>query len=594
MVEEYLDFQHRFTFDAAAEVMEYYRKHPTIAAYDLLLLEDGLPWHQRLALKIAWKCPNTIMVWSRGAGKTWFDAMYAILRAMLYPNEKIGIFGPSFRQSKFVWAEIEKLYKHSVIVQECCIKRPMMPPDKCYLSFKNGSVIEALPLGDGSTIRGARYFDLIVDEATQIPEEIFDVVIRGMTATSKDPMAEVQRLKKQRELLRKGLITEEDMDTSPANKILMTTTGFYRFNHLWRTLLMFEEEIKSEVNQHLHPEIKVDNGTNGTKIMWNDERAILMFTYQDPPSGFMNLASIREAKLKMSEYKFKMEYEAFFPPDSEGFFRRSKLEHARNHDIFTVEEEGLPGFNYVLGIDVARNSDNFAICVGKIVDNALHIVNVITLNNKSFSEMHDTIRRTMRAYNVIHICMDAGGGGTTLQDMLMDERLLGPGERLIWDSINNEEFRDKEGLHVLDMVKFSDDSIPQMAYQMASDLDHGRLLLPCLPSRKYKIVDSMPEKSKGALSTALKLDEEAYQEIEALIDETTNIVASSTRTGRVHLGLPSEISRGDVPKDMADNKKAPRKDRWTACMLACWAWHRCTSLERMEEDIEPAYGFVLR
>lgn len=899
---------------------------------------------------------------------TWFNAMYALLRAMCYPNEKVGIFSASFRQAKFVWAEIEKMYSNSAIVKECCYKRPMSPPDKCYLQLKNGSIIEALPLGDGQKIRGARYFDIVTDEVAQIPEDIFDIVIRGMTATSKDPMAEVKKLKAQQELLKLGLITEEQLYTPTANKILMTSTAFYRFNHLWKRVELFDNEIRKPENANLNPNILVDNGPDGTKVMWNKERALIMFDYMDPPKGFMKESSIKEARLKMSENKFKMEYCfasdteiitpfgakniadiqvndlvlshegkwetvlniksrnvvedlveihtygynrpilstvehpyftgedwtraenleyttkvklqelfnnthgflkefvtqtnssiingvefihpvnrkginkkignkkfkgslqnritynydlglvlgyyasegsvgangkqvqfaldghkdialesfveelqtalsrsfgvvskklnrsdntiiiyvnsriladffkkvcpgvsatkyclpsllwsnaeflkgflrgvwhgdgcinskpqaiyvsksrnlamqihtamtyfgftpiirdikdcmftsielkgdasilfdnwlnnkdnktkdsslarhyiipekykissirrvpytgkvynlevqggnsyslpnatvhncAYFPPDSEGFFRRSKVEKARNHDLFTIEQHGEPGSNYVLGIDVARKSDNFAITVAKIAGEKLHVVNVITLNNKSFNDMHDLIRRVIRTYNVVHICMDTGGGGTTLQDMLEDERLLADGDRLIYDSINDNDKLGREGLHILDMVKFSDDSIPQMGFQMASDLDHGRLLLPCIPNRRHRLSDDLTEKEAEKISSVLRKDEDAYQEIEHLIEETTSIIATSTRTGRIHLGLPSEVVGADSKKDFEDGMKAPRKDRWTSCMLAVWAWHRCTNLEKYEQVSEPAYGFALR
>ena len=589
-----LDNKNNFTLGEAAEIFKVYQQNPTLAAQDLLQLEDGLPWHQRLALKVAWNSPNTIMIWTRGGGKTWFNAMYALLRAMCYPNEKVGIFSASFRQAKFVWAEIEKMYSNSAIVKECCYKRPMSPPDKCYLQLKNGSVIEALPLGDGQKIRGARYFDIVTDEVAQIPEDIFDIVIRGMTATSKDPMAEVKKLKAQQELLKLGLITEEQLYTPTANKILMTSTAFYRFNHLWKRVELFDNEIRKPENANLNPNIVVDNGPDGTKVMWNKERALIMFDYMDPPKGFMKESSIKEARLKMSENKFKMEYCAYFPPDSEGFFRRSKVEKARNHDLFTIEQHGEPGSNYVLGIDVARKSDNFAITVAKIAGEKLHVVNVITLNNKSFNDMHDLIRRVIRTYNVVHICMDTGGGGTTLQDMLEDERLLADGDKLIYDSINDDDKLGREGLHILDMVKFSDDSIPQMGFQMASDLDHGRLLLPCIPNRKHRLTDELPENEAERISLVLRRDEEAYQEIEHLIDETTSIIATSTRTGRMHLGLPSEVVGADSKKDFEDGMRAPRKDRWTSCMLAVWAWHRCTNLEKYEQVSEPAYGFSLR
>lgn len=591
-----LDAKFDFRFGEAAEVMSVYQNNPTIAAVDLLgpeVLPYGLPWHQRLALKVAWEKPNVIQVWTRGGGKTWFDAMYAALSAMLFPNEKVGLFSASFRQAKFIWAELEKMYQNSPILQEFAIKRPMAPPDKCYLHLKNGSIIDALPLGDGQKIRGARYFRIVGDEAAQIPDDVLDIVIRGMTATSKNPVEAAHRMQKQRELIRKGLLKEEDLIHGASNKTLLTSTAFFRFNHLWKRVCLFENEIKSPDNAHLNPEILVDN-YEGTKIMWNDERALIMFDYKDPPEGFMNMDSIKESKLKMSEAKFKMEYCAYFPPDSEGFFRRSKLERARDHEKFTIETKGDPGFNYVLGIDVARKSDNFAIAIGKIVDNKLYLVRVITLNSKSFSDMHDCIRRVLETYNVVHICMDTGGGGTTLEDMLEDSRLVPAGQHPIYDSINNSEKEEMTGLHILDMVKFSDDSIPNMAHNMQAYLDHRKLLLPCMPSRFYKLSDNMPTNMQEIVADKIAEGEAEYPEIEEFLEETTSIIATATRTGKMHLGLPSEIVNNNSRKELTDGLRAPRKDRWTAGMLCCWAHHRHQNVDKYVNNDEPAYGFALK
>lgn len=591
-----LDSKFDFSFGEAAEIMSVYQKNPTIAAVDLLgpgVLPYGLPWHQRLALKVAWEKPNVIQVWTRGGGKTWFDALYAVLSAMLFPNEKIGLFSASFRQAKFIWAELEKMYQNSPILQEFAIKRPMAPPDKCYLHLKNGSIIDALPLGDGQKIRGARYFRIVGDEAAQIPDDVLDIVIRGMTATSKNAMEEVHKMRKQRELIEKGLLKEEDLIRSASNKTLLTSTAFFRFNHLWKRVCLFEQEIKNPDNVHLNPQVLVDN-YEGTKIMWNDERALIMFDYKDPPEGFMNMESIKEAKLKMSEAKFKMEYCAYFPPDSEGFFRRSKIERARDHEVFTVENSGDPAYNYVLGIDVARKSDNFAIAIGKIVENKLHLVRVITLNSRSFSDMHDCIRDVLRDFNVVHICMDTGGGGTTLQDMLEDDRLVPAGQKPIFDSINDKDKEDMQGLHILDMVKFSDDSIPKMAHNMQAFLDHRRLLLPCVPARYYKLTDNMSEERKRVVGDKIEELEEEYREINEFVEETTAIIASSTRTGKMHLGLPGEIVGNNAKKEIEDGLRPPRKDRWTAGMLCCWAFHRHENLDKYLVVDEPAYGFAAK
>lgn len=568
-----------------AQVIACWQSNPVQAAVDIFGFQYGLPSHQTLALKLAWGLSDVIQVWTRGGGKTFFLSMFAWLSAVLFPEEKIGIFGPSFRQAKFVWAEVERAYDKSPILQELCKKQPTITPDKCHARLYNGSIIEALPLGDGSKIRGARYYRLLCDEAAQIPEDILDIVLGGMRATTKDPMYNVWKIKEQREAVMRGELLEEDIVEAPTNKMLLTSTAFYQFNHLWRRVKMFESEIMNPDNKDLDPQVMMPG-----EIMWNKNRAVVMFDYRDPPEGFMNMGSIMEMKKKMSDVKWKMEYCHYFPPDSEGFHRRSKIEAARGHNRYTVELSGNLQDNYVLGIDVARNSDNFAIAVCRVAGNTVELVATYTLNSREFPEMHDLIREIIRQYNVIYMCMDTGGGGTSLEDLLHDERMCPEDQELIWDSVSREEFKEKEGWHTLEMVKFSDDSIPKMAYQLQADIDHKRFLFPSEPSMIREIAENGFD-DRGASIEDL---EKAYEEINETIEETTAIIAQSTRTGKTHLGLPGEISK-NYQSEEANLYKPPRKDRWVAIMLANWAAHR--RLRQMEVEDEkpddPEFGFSL-
>lgn len=690
-----------------AEVIKFYQENPVRAAEDIFNFPHGLPWHQRMALNLSWEKSDVIWVFTRGGGKSWMLALFSALSAILYPEEKIGIFGPSFRQSKFVFMELEKLYERSKIFQELCRKKPMMLPDVCDIRLVNGSIINALPLGDGSKIRGARYYRIIVDEAAQVPEDILDIVIGGMRATTKDPMESVATMKEQRRLIAAGKMKQSNMIDVKANKLLMASTAYYQFNHLYKRIQIFKREVESDDSKN--PVIKVPD-----KIFWNDDRAVVMFTKDDPPEGFMNQKSIEEMRKKMSTSKFNMEYNCFatgtevvtpngavniedlnigdmvlthkgrfrpivkkssrlieneevvsyrqngfnksvivtrehpywtggddfepitdidtvrlvgvdtldvitpiskeyvqytgnvynleveednsysligatvhncfFPPDSQGFFRRSKIEDSRSACKFTVELFGDRASNYVLGVDVARKSDNFAIAIGKIDGSRLKLVRVLTLNSKSFPAMHDLLRKCLAEYNVIYMCMDAGGGGLALEDQLRDPRMCPPGQKLIYDAVNNEENYENPGLHILEMIKFSDDSIPVMCHQLQADLDHGRFLFPSQPS-------ACPNDVLAASGSSLEELEEAYNEIEQTIEETTSVVAQVTRTGRLHIGLPGEISASHKTSEN-DGFVAERKDRWTATMLANWAFYRST---RVEATVEPdlAIGFSL-
>ena len=229
--------------------------------------------------------------------------------------------------SKFIWDEIQKLYEISPMVQEACVDTPKVTPEKCYLRFKAapgkvGSVIEALPMGsDGGKIRGARYFVVLCDEMAQIDPEVFDVVIRGFTATKQNPMKHVKKIRRLRRELAEGLITEEDVMKqleSGANKVIGSSTAFYQYNHLWERVTKLIESTYGEHNRNLRRKEPVDRFTikggplNGGQIparfMSNGKQALCAFQYTDMSEGFIDLQSIETSRTQMSDYQWKMEY----------------------------------------------------------------------------------------------------------------------------------------------------------------------------------------------------------------------------------------------------------------------------------------------
>ena len=100
-------------------MIEFYRNDPVVAAYDLLNVD--LAPIQRIVLRDMWFKSYTITIASRGFGKTFILGVNAALHALLYPGYRIGLIAPSFRQSKMIFAEIEKLYDRSFVFQEAPI-----------------------------------------------------------------------------------------------------------------------------------------------------------------------------------------------------------------------------------------------------------------------------------------------------------------------------------------------------------------------------------------------------------------------------------------------------------------------------------------
>jgi hypothetical protein len=675
-----------------ASMLAYYREYPCEAARDLLGVD--LAPHQRLILDIMWTRAYVLLALSRGCGKSFLLSIYATLRAMLYPSEKIGIIGPSFRQAKFVFAEIEKLYDISPHLRSASAKKPTRSPEVCYLKFHGadniaGSQIHALPIGDGNKIRGARYFSIVCDEAAQVNKDVLDVVIRGMMATSKNPMENVRRIEEQTRLVELGEL--DQIQEMTKNKIIMASTAFFQFNHFWETIEVFMTQLieKREImegmigrGETVTPEDEVifrggspNDGQIPHRVMADKDRAILAFNYEDPPSGFMNVDSIDEARRNMSSYLFQMEYcfprdtpvytsggvlpiqdvtagdevfthtsqfksveeklvrnytgkmieywpegsnrslsvtsdhryyndgdwetinniivkkkklckvnpdgsvskysvdryreyfvkdepvhnlrvkddESFtipystvhnctiFPADSEGFFPRSILDKAVDKDKYCHMMSKQQNDIYVMGIDPARNNDNFSISIFKVnkETKTIDLVRVISYFNRTFPKMQSEIRKLVRLYNIQDIGLDSGGGGRTIRDLLADEDTCPQGEKLILQK-DYDDHKFMNGEFLINMIEFSN-------YKWMHDANHN--LLSDIQRGVMTIPTKCPNTEEFPISTEV---DDADAEISMFLQEIQNVVVTTTKAGRMHWDTPT---------------KKQKKDRYSAVLI---------------------------
>jgi hypothetical protein len=251
---------------------------------------------------------------------TFLDGLFTVLRGMFFPGDKVGIVAPGFRQSKFVFAEVENLYAISKEFRGFVDKAPTRGTDMCQVRFKTApncraSLIEALPIGDGTKIRGARYHCILGDETAQIPEDILNLVIRGMMATFKNPMESVRWMAEQKKLLAAGKI--DKIRQLHDNKIVYTSTAYYQFNHLWKKVQNYMEAILESAKKNpdsvelrgfpLNADL-VPGGQIPYNFMMDENRALCALEYTRMPEGFMNLESIDEARRDMADNEFRMEY----------------------------------------------------------------------------------------------------------------------------------------------------------------------------------------------------------------------------------------------------------------------------------------------
>lgn len=540
-------------------MMSYFREKPWRAAEFILGIK--LSAFQKLILYMMFKKNFILYILTRGGGKSFILAVYAVVRAALWPNKKIGIISGSFRQAKTVYFNILKFYRDSSVFRDCFEKKPVIQQDICTCLLKNGSIIDALPLGDGSKIRGARFYDILIDEYAQIPIEILDVVVLGMGATTDNPVRNADIMKVIKRLKLENKPYKHLSEQLATNKVIGTSTAFYRFNHLWDTMVDYHKIITDEIQSDEY---------------WKYGMIKMPFTVL--PDGFMDMGILNMARKKMSSQLYDMEYRCLFPSDSDGFFKLSILNKCFvvrrmfEEEEMSSYEDGIPRLvgkldkNYTLAIDPARTSDDCGFvlieegfCPGRDL-----IANVKYINNRKYKAAAELIWWYFRNFNITRIFIDPDGGGMAIKDILNDPEYVkaatsvdGLKRELIWDIQDPESYFDgerllrnkrtikknkmfsqpKPGRHVLKMVKFVPRWLSESNHTLLNGFENESLLFP----RK---LDSSDLKNISS-SDAEKLEDQE-DNILKLQTQIGLIVLTQTKTGIPHWDTPKAKQRKDL------------------------------------------------
>ncbi len=543
----------------------------TFAVFNIMKWKDGpleLAPFQSVILRTLWDKTFPILLMTRGGGKTFMLAVYSLLRAIMVPGSKIVIVAASFRQSKLVFDYIEQIYNYSPIVQAAVTK--IARPNDAREMIIGTSSIKALPLGNGEKIRGVRATDIVCDEYASIPEEIFQVVVRGFAAVAADPIEQARQIHLDNQLIKQGKLQEKDRKKLQSNKIIYAGTANYQFNHYYRLYSVHKAIIENKFvgnAEEINDSFASDN-EDGYKLEGDlDYRdyAIIQVPYTGLPEGFMDDKQISQAKATMPRALFSMEYECIFPTDSDGFFKRTLIKDTTpglddERKPFSVELVGDPNFEYVMGVDPARKTDNFSISILKLLKNGKGYKNVYcySMNNKNWVTSVRKIRELLGKFNIVRIAVDSGGGGLTVEDLLQNAEILRKGEEPIW-RCNDEEHMRFDGRHILDMVNFTPTWIGEANYGLAADIEHKRIQFPHRAKSDIDVIDETDGLVKGKIF-------EPWDEIEEQINELCKIVMTFTKTGIQHFDLP------DIPTAQRTKISiVQRKDRYSALLLSGYA-----------------------
>jgi hypothetical protein len=541
--------------DATKEMVELWRQNPSIACNDLLhhpLSDDPderyeLIAPQRIIANRVWYAKSAIVIACRGFGKTRMAATLAILQAWLYPGRRIGCLSASFRQAKQIFDEIIRIWERSPLLQQSTTRRPIISNDMCRLDFRpipgrDGSTIRALPLADGSKIRGQRFHTIFVDEAVHVPEDVFNLVIRPMAATHQNPV-QAMRIEREKEKIREMNLPadieakkiKELEEYVGANRIVMLTSGYYSFNYVYKLYCKYAQRMHG-IFETATDELDL-MGENLTDDP--DDYAAFQIPWDAIPKGFLDQRGLVQAKRDMSPLQFRMEYEAAWILDTGGFFKASDIEacRANNLGLFDhyVVPRGFPERQYVLGIDPGRTRDAFAMVVmefdptfgGKIVHAEQYFK-----DDAAAPKMVRRIFELSNLFNFIRIAVDKGGGGLGIVDYLAQDP--GDGSLRLFD-MENDEYRGLTGRHIVKLTDFNSTWI-EAAHHNVLNLLHRRQL--SFPAQRL-------DEHEG------ENDMNTHAVIQKMINQILSIQVSETKLGRrPHFDLPETGGAFEQHKDL--------------------------------------------
>lgn len=523
---------------------------------------------------------------------TFLLSLYCVLRAILIPNRKIVVVGAAFRQSKYLHDYMENIWKNAPILRDLCDSNsgPRRDVDMCKMTL-NGSVISALPIGDGQKIRGQRANDIVADEFASMSREIFENVIAGFAAVSASPVENVKRLAKEKMAIEMGLDPSKfeikrDVEENKSNQIILSGTAYYDFNHFseywkrWKTIIETKGDTRSI-------SMNVFNGDDVPSSFKWDDYSIIRIPVDLVPQGFMDEGQIARSKATIHNGIYLMEFGAVFTKDSQGFFKRSLIESCVGTDIKPIKTakgeiffdpllKGSPSSKYIMAVDPASEVDNFSIIILELQEDHRRVVYCwtttrkdhtervkkgLTSENNFYSYCGRKIRELMDLFPIVHISMDAQGGGYSVAEALHDKNQLLPGERPIWPVKEEDKPKpsdDEQGQHILEMCQFA-------KYEWYSDANHGLrkdledkiLIFPRFDPVTIGL-SIEEDKTNNRLYDTL---EDCVMEIEELKNELSLIEVSESVNGR---------QRWDTPEMKAGvgKKKRMRKDRYSSLLMA--------------------------
>ena len=539
---------------------------------------------QHLAIKSMLEADYFLGIWSRGMSKSFSTAIYAFLDAIFNQGIQIGILAATFRQSKMIFEKIEDIAKkpEAAFLGQCITKRSKKN-DQWTLEIGESKII-ALPLGDGSKLRGFRFHRIIIDEFLLMPEHVYNEVILPFLSVVQNPTEREKFTKMEDQLIAAGKMQEDERKLWPNNKLIALSSASYKFEYLYKVYETFENLIL-----HGSDDIHKDKAN----------RVIMHFSYDVAPKALYDQNLINQSKQTMSQSQFDREFNAIFTDDSSGFFKTSTMKACTIKDGQSpnVELAGDKDEKYLMAFDPSwaesESSDDFAIQIFKLNDNTRTgtLVHSYAMPGLKMNEHINYMHYLLTSFNIVCIIGDYGGGVQFLQAANASQQFSKANiklEELTVDFDDMEKYQEKlreaktqynlKEKRICFLRKPTSDWIRKANELLQANFDHKRVWFAARALddnyhqqvKKQIPIDSLtflPNQKEALTSTgsAKMIDflDHQFDMINYTKNQCALIQVTSTPQGTQTFGLPNNLRRQTGPG------KA-RKDSYSAFVLGNW------------------------
>ena len=403
--------------DVAAETLGRFLMH-NLGIMSTMLTGQILEPYQRIMVK-GWMQKNfSLTVAGRSFGKSLVFSHFCYLYCLLNPGHHILICSATFRSSRQIVERIDTWArsKRGHLLKATFASEMTKRQDLIRITFKNGSTVSALPLGDPDNLRGNRCNVLGIDEGLLIAQSTINMVLKPFLAGGADATKKQMIRLRERRRIAEGMMSEKDRVIFRADsKMIVLSSASYKWEELYGMYKTYRGIIEGQVEGKGPQAEETETGVSTYLVH--------QLSYKAGNPDLMDAGVLEEIKKKIiPESTIKREYEAQFIDESGGFFSAKEMKECTipNGMAPCVEIVGEKGEEYVLGIDPSIGSDpagdHFAMCVLKIVDSKVEgkkmglVVHQYACAGVKLEHHIAYLYYLLKRFNIIYIVCDTTQG----------------------------------------------------------------------------------------------------------------------------------------------------------------------------------------